>query len=412
MKYIIIFCTPIQDRLISNDVISQHDFFKNSSHIFLKNKIVVKYFYDFLNESKKNMYAQKKVNYFVDDDILLKNYNQDCENILEIILENKEYNDSIVIGFESLGFDKFLNNKYFDLLKKKNMTLILSIYDPHVFYNNILMKKLNISRIDLKKDMLKFYNIYQSQIELKDKRLDMADLIISPSIDYFKNIDSLYKDKTYFIPFSFNSENEKIFKIQNFNNFNERINKIILSGSLDFYKIRKIIFHIVDGGNIEFLKNNVVNFENLIEFKKIIYHYKYFKYFRKNLTNNDFDGGIKYCQILSKYKGSFVCFADFPIDFPLLKLIESLLAGCICFVEPKSFLKEKFGLIEFLHYVPILLSNDNKLILDESYYNKYLNSDEGLNIAIEGNKYIIQNFKDDDVAQLYVDILKKKNVII
>lgn len=52
-----------------------------------------------------------------------------------------------------------------------------------------------------------------------DARLDEVNLIVSPSVLYFKNINSNYFNKCKFIPFSYNEQNNKIFSIQSFESF-------------------------------------------------------------------------------------------------------------------------------------------------------------------------------------------------
>jgi hypothetical protein len=92
-----------------------------------------------------------------------------------------------------------------------------------------------------------------------------------------------------------------------------------------------------------------------------------------------------------------------------------MLAGCIAFIEPNESLKNDLGLIEYEHYVPVLMS-DNKMVLDINYYNKYLGTQEGLRIkylgtqeglriAKNGFNYIKNNFTDSNIALNYINIL-------
>jgi hypothetical protein len=116
--------------------------------------------------------------------------------------------------------------------------------------------------------------------------------------------------------------------------------------------------------------------------------------------------GLMYIELMSKYMGVFICFGSFPIDFPLAKVIEVFLAGCLAIIEPKKFLFDDYGLIPFEHYIPLLIDKDEKLILDIKYYEKYLGTHEGEKIAKNGFEHIINNFTDSKIAEKYIEILK------
>ena len=129
----------------------------------------------------------------------------------------------------------------------------------------------------------------------------------------------------------------------------------------------------------------------------------YSRYNRSNSLYND-EPGLKYLQTLSQYQGSFIFFAVFPINFILAKVFEVMLAGCIAFIEPNESLKNDLGLIEYEHYVPVLMT-DNKMVLDINYYNNYIGTEEGLQIAKNGFNYIKNNFTDNKIALNYIKIL-------
>ena len=84
-----------------------------------------------------------------------------------------------------------------------------------------------------------------------------------------------------------------------------------------------------------------------------------------------------------------------------------MLAGCIAFIEPNESLKNDLGLIEYEHYVPVLMTN-NKMVFDTDYYNKYLGTEEGLRIAKNGFNYIKNNFTDSKIALNYITAIFKK----
>jgi hypothetical protein len=100
-----------------------------------------------------------------------------------------------------------------------------------------------------------------------------------------------------------------------------------------------------------------------------------------------------------------------PIDFPLCKLWEIMLSGCLAFIEPKEYLQKDLNLIPFVHYVPMLINKKNQLVIDIEYYNKYLGTDLGFKIAKQGFEYIRDNFSDEKIALLYCNILKNNKIL-
>jgi hypothetical protein len=380
MKGLIIFCHPAINYLVSTDVISQYLFFKRAKKIFNDNNIEILYFYDLLEQNKKFKYENIEENYKYSENDLITEYKKDCIELRNKIINN--YLDYILVGLEPIGFDQIAN---YNLPNKK----ILSIYDPHGFY---LVKNKNNT-------------IFDKEHIFNDARLDEVNLIISPSILYFKNINSNYFNKCKFISFSYNQENNKIFSIQNFESFFNRKKLILLQGaSGNDYKFRKLLSIIKNKLNesINFI-NDFINFDNRDVFCELLDILPYSRYNRSNLIYN-YDAGLKYLQTLSQYQGSFIFFAVFPINFILAKVFEVMLAGCIAFIEPNDSLKNDLGLIEYEHYVPVLMMN-NKMVLDINYYNKYIGTEEGLQIAKNGFNYIKNNFTDDKIALNYMKIL-------
>lgn len=380
MKGLIIFCHPAINYLVSTDVISQYLFFKRAITTFNNYNIEILYFYDLLEQKNKFKYENIEENYKHRENDLITEYKKDCIEIRNIIINN--YNDYILVGLEPIGFDQITN---YNLPNKK----ILSIYDPQGFY---LVKNKNNS-------------VFDKQHIFTDKRLDEVNLIISSSIVYFNNINSSYFNKCHFIPFSYNEENNKIFNLQKFESFFNRKKLIVLQGSnSNVYKYRNALFFIKKKLNesINFI-NDFINFDNRDKFCELFEILPYSRYNRSNTLYND-DAGLKYLNILSEYQGSFIFFAIYPINFILAKVFEVILSGCIAFIEPNESLKNDLGLIEYEHYVPVLMSN-NKIILDINYYNKYLGTEEGLRIAKNGFNYIKNNFTDNNIALNYIKII-------
>jgi hypothetical protein len=387
MKGLIIYCHPAINYLVSTDVISQYLFFKRAKKIFNDNNIEILYFYDLLEQNKKFKYENIEENYKYSENDLITEYKKDCIELRNKIINN--YLDYILVGLEPIGFDQITN---YNLPNKK----ILSIYDPHGFY--IVQNRYN-------KDTDKVRTVLDKEHIFTDKRLDEVNLIVSPSVLYFKNINSNYFNKCRFISFSYNEENNKIFSIQNFESFFNRKKLIVLQGANDInYKYRNSLFIIKNKLNesINFT-NDFINFDERDNFSELLDILPYSRYNRSNSKYND-EAGLKYLETLSQYQGSFIFFAIFPINFILAKVFEVMLAGCIAFIEPNESLKNDLGLIEYKHYVPVLMSN-NKMVLDINYYNKYLGTDEGLRIAKNGFNYIKNNFTDNKIALNYINIL-------
>jgi hypothetical protein len=380
-KKIVIFCSPITNFLVSTDVISQYLFFSNTKNIFEKHNYKIIYFYDLLSNDESIKYKNIHENYKYADDYLTKIYKSDREKILKIIIDNNEYNDCILIGLESIGFDAFFYPHIYMELKKKNIIIIISIYDTQMFSN----RKTN------------------NYFEIIDKHCDLTTYIISSSYVYFKNINwkSYHKKcrKTYI---SFDPKNLEINNIPSFDLYFNRQKKILLNGSIDAYKYRKIIYNIINDQEY-YIKYNTIYPENINNFKEII-QFENARIFNRKTKN--LSGGVDYCKFISNYMGYFILFGTYPIDFPLVKIVECMLSGCLAFVEPKTYLYDELGLVEYEHYVPILIEdNTDKIILDIEYYNKYLNTELGLNIAKKGNEFIKKFFNDESIAYKYINVL-------
>ena len=382
MKGLIIFCNPAINHHISTDVISQYLFFKRAKLIFNNYNIEILYFYDLLEQTKKFKYEDIEENYKYNETNLIEEYKKDCIEIRKKIIAN--YTDYILVGFERIGFYQITNQK---LPNKK----ILSMYDLQGFYVSINEKN----------------TVYDKEHIFTHKILDEVDLIVSPSVLYFKNINSIYINKSHFISFSYNDKNNKLFDIQNFNSFFNRKKLIVLQGcSNTLYKYRNILFRIKNNLNkSKNFINDFIYFDNISKFCELFEFVNYSRYNRTNTLYNDYPGLI-YLQSLSRYQGAFIFFAIHPVNFILSKIFETMLAGCIAFIEPNESLKNDIGLIEYEHYVPVLMSN-NKMVLDINYYNKYIGTEEGLRIAKNGFNYIKNNFTDNKIALNYINILSK-----
>jgi hypothetical protein len=382
---LIIFHPPCIDYNVSKEVISQYDFLKNAKHILEKNNINLIYFYELLPPEKAKKYYDIEENFKYSFNELTFDafYNIDLPYLKNKIEE--DIDNYLIHLFES-GDYILINGKK-----------IFSIYDPHSFNELKYMKNYNV------------LNIEHHKLN-NNKNLDNIDLTITSSKKYFTNIKSKYMEKTEFIPFSYNPNNKKIFELQDFDNYFNRERKILMSGATTVYSHRKIIIFLKENIEESYLQDRVVNLDQREEFSNIVEIMPFGKYNRNNTKYNE-ERGILYLRTLSKYMGAFMCFADFPLDFHLCKLWEMMLSGCLAFIEPKDMLQTDLGLIPYVHYVPMLIDENNKLIIDIKHYNKYLGTEEGLKIAKQGFEYMRDNFTDEKVAEKYCEILKKRNLI-
>ena len=215
--YFIIFCDPIMERPVSTDIISRQYFFDRSREIFKKNNFIVKYYYKFLSVEKQKVYTDIYVNFNTSDEQIIKQYDEDCNLILNEIITDDKYNNALIMGCQPIGFDKILKNKIDKKLKMKNIKLLLLMYDPHAFINKYFKDE------PLLKEKL-FWNIETHNVT--DSRLENVDYIISSSVLYFYNVNSKYISKCINTQFSFNENYKNYFTdlIQN-NVFTKRNKK-------------------------------------------------------------------------------------------------------------------------------------------------------------------------------------------
>ena len=409
---LVIFYYPLIDYGVSTDVLSQYAFFKNAKHIFEKNNIDLIYFYELLPQEQQKKYYDIEENFKLTQDDG-PNFFQDMLISLEKIYDSFKLNVDVKYifhGWEPYGFDRFFENKFYELFGKYNprISKIILHHDLHGFiktsplYINNQSASANILRI---LDEGKIYDI-----NIYDRRLNECNIIMSPTVLFFKNIKSKYVEKTEFLPFPYNMNNKKIFELQDFDNYFNRERKILMSGSTSIYPHRRNIAFLKENIQESYLQQNVINLNQREQFSNMIEIMPYERYNRLNTKFNE-ERGILYLRTLSKYMGAFMCFADFPIDFHLCKLWEIMLSGCLAFVEPKDMLQTDLGLIPYVHYVPMLIDENNKLIIDIEYYNKYLGTEEGFKIAKQGFEYMRDNFTDEKVAEKYCEILKRRNLI-
>ena len=307
-------------------------------------------------------YSNKELLHNISKEQVSEELMKAMENIVAILPEiSGKYEKILFLGFHPTPFQPFIRyNK--ELKKYSNVKIILWQDDLHAYF----------------------------EAEDKKKKLDYADVIMTPSPVYFENLFPEYLAKTSFFFYSANFEENEQFSVK----WEKRFDKIILSGCVNkSYRIRANIAN-------EMVKNK--KFGEICDFvkkpKMKEYNYK--------------DGiilpyGINYYKILGKFKGAFFGYYEYPKNFNLAKIIEILSMGCIGFLEYSPLLEKELGLIEMEHYVPCTNKENGKLITDIEYYMYYLENRDGKGkiIAENGREHIRKNFSNQKGFENYVRIL-------
>lgn len=318
---------------------------------------------EFLENANKN---NKEIDYY---SFVVKA----CSNLCQLMKGSTEFDNSIFIGFQFVGFDLFfssyMNSKYNfeNVFYAKKCKLFMWLDDLHSF-----------REFPTHTDFVTGKN-YST---CKNRKLDSIDLILSPSKHYFQLIGSPYIDKTIFY---FYSLNENWYNEICIDNFEERKTKILLSGARSAYPLRKQLY--------EMSKNEFVSLVNVLESPGY------------NRTLPDFFSkvGLEYLKTISTYKGAFFTYAKKPLDFNLAKIIEILMCGTLGFFEYSPLLEKELGLKKFVHYVPIT-DNDGNLITDEKFYLHYM--EKGQAIARKGCEHVRKNFSSHERSLQLIDICK------
>ena len=294
------------------------------------------------------------------------NYNKD------LLLENNikiEFFDLNENNFLNINFEKYKN--YFFWLHQKVGSQILIKFNNDIKKNNIKtifwMDDLHFPVID-RFDKEKLDN---------ESRFVNCNLIISPSIDYFININSNLINKSEFLFYFFD---ENIINNYYPNNFDKRINKILLSGKINnkSYLSRKILLDKYKKNKILYDYLEHPGYDN---FKHSIYH-------------------LKYYEKLSQYKACILGLANFPINFLLAKVIEILGCGCLGIFQKSDLYFKRLGLIENVHYISFDIDN----ISDNELY-KIINSNNCNKIALNGYNFIKNYYNSKKFIEKVINII-------
>lgn len=374
---VVIFYHPKEKYTLSYPVMFMYNAIKMNKSIFHTHMIEIIDILSFLKNTDQQTIEYSNINSIEID--YISYLHLATQNLVNIMKTTDIYDNSILLGFQNAGSDPLFYRKghcsydFYDVFKEKKCKLGLWMDDLHGFPN--------FPKIDTFND--------SANSVCTDYRLDLCDFILTPSLEYFKNINSQYLSKTHFY---FYNLNENFYNKLCLTNWNQRNNKILLSGACGIsYPIRNELYNIY--------QYNKYGWDNLIEYLHTPGY---------NRTSSDFDAktGLNYYMIINKYKAAFFGYASKPLNFNLAKIIEILMCGTLGFFEYSPLLESELGLVKFVHYVP--MTDDNGiLITDKNYYLEYLNSDIGNNIAITGALYVRNNYASTKCMYDLINILRK-----
>ena len=378
MKKIIISHYFKDNYTVSYSVLLNFKLFYIMEDYFYLNNYEILSLKDFIvNKEDKELINNKDKNYELDDEVFEKLSIDAQKNLINIIKDDDTYQNAYIIGFHPKGYMWFFRSYAYEYLKKRNIKIIIWQDDLHCYPKT---RKLDYNEIVL------------------DNSLNKMDLLLTPSVHYWKNINHplLTKTKYYFYCF-----NENFYNELPINNYNERKTKILLSGAnYQGYPIRQALLRYYNKN-----KDNNQEEDNLAKYIDFYPHPTYDRHKNKGKT------GLDYYKEISTYKAAFFGFYNYPLNYPLAKIIEILACGTLGFLEDSPVIQEYLGLEKFKHYVPILLNEKNEPILDASYYLSFLTTPVGKKIAEDGCKYVRNKFtmknKCDELIKILNNIEKE-----
>lgn len=252
----------------------------------------------------------------------------------------------------------YIFNRDFILGLKKKHNIHLWLDDLQKFYFNDILK---IGR--------------HSTELLKNKDIHLIDKIITPSIVFFKNINSPFINKTIYQFYSIDS-----YLFKKVKPFDERSDKIFLSGYIDSsYKSRSRLLKL---------------YKTKKRYNSSIHYHPHPGYGKGNIDPN-------YLETLQDFKYAFIGLGNYPMNFCISKIIETIAAGTLAIIEDSSLLKTEMGLIPYHHYIPMTDFN-NIINFEELEYLQTHNLDK--KIAKKGRKHVLVNY---DFRMKIFELLKK-----
>ena len=309
------------------------------------------------------------------------------------------YEDSVIEIFKELGIEIITSRYIKEILNKTEIQFLTEVKEKENYlifaihpygWETAIKSGCGIKKIMWQDDLHYFAHFIERDGEIVQRfskkyepiYIKDVDYLMTPSSIYFKNLkinqfDNKIIDFFYFL-------NEKNYQYIDESKFEKRIDGVVLSGD------------VVKG------YDSRVEFNNLrqnILFKDLVYKIEHPGY-----ENNEHMTELNYYKELSKYKAAFVGHYVYPLNFLLAKHIEVLMCGCIGFFEPNPLLREQLGLIEYIHYIPCF--DENGLIKDDSFYRKWIESDEGYMIAKQGKEYVRKKFGNDYIRE-FANLISK-----
>jgi hypothetical protein len=294
------------------------------------------------------------------------------DNNINIIELEKFYYYDIFDAKTNEEQQEILTKCYENLLEiikfKTQMKIVLylinsPVYSP-LFQKNILSSiKYNVKLVIWRDDLHSFiekFNLQNLDINTPNFNsiiLNRADLILSPSIKFFKNIKTDYIKKVKYYPYSID---EDVFYNKN---YQEKNNNILISGAVNYFVYTK---------RYEFLRMEQPVFTYLMR-PPDRHNFKRYN----NIDHRIIDsfGLTGYYKTISDFKGAIMTLANYPLDFILGKFTEVFNTNTLAILDYTHEIDTRLLLDAFDDYVPLILNANNLPINEIEYYNYFINNE-------------------------------------
>lgn len=313
-------------------------------------------------------------------------YDNNNINIIDITKFTKNE-----VNLDDISFSQYkkIKNMYykniFDYISNnENHKIILYIINDHA-YNHIFkhydipkFKKNGIKIVlwlddlfKLSKNKLENLNKYKKKFT--SKILDLCDIILTPSIKYFENIESDYLPKTVYFPYMIN---ENILDEYNIN-FDKKKYKILISGEINHlvYTKRKKCVMTMNKKYYEYIERPPNKISNI--------------HLKCTSNDNSLEG---YYKKLNKYAACMMILAEYPVDYILGKCTEVYYANSLPILDYSSDIMKRLLLNPFDDYIPLLYNKNGHIDHDIKYYFKFIKDNQIRNNIIENGKAIIKKY--------------------
>jgi len=369
MKKVLVFYYIKKYYGMNHLMLNSFDMLINNKSFFSDNNYEIISCVDFLTDKAiKNKIFDEKSNIAMKQEELNEYQNVINNNFFDLLKTTTIYDNSIYIGFHPVGWVNVFSDSNYNLMKSKNIKIIIWQDDPHYFAR------------DANQPLF-------TQIKYTNSKLEKCDLIIGPSNLYFKNLN-IYTNKTYDIPYYLN---KALFENCITMDYNKKNTSIMLFGNCaKQYNLRH-------------------SFQTLMNSKsKLSQYIRQIPHCTNDRTKPLFfeNSGRKLYKQLSEYKAVVAGTYDFPCNYELAKTYEIMACMCICITDRSEFL-DKHGFIPNVHYLLPKYNNKNELEDDPKYYLDIMQSDKGKQIAINGYNKIWALFELKNGLNEYTKLLNK-----